>query len=146
PQGCLLTMTALEDCAAALKMDALEFFLKNVALTDRAEVYAEELRIAADLIGYRQKAHLRGDNARGPVKRGLGISMHTWGGLGHPSECDVTINSDGSVETQIGSQDLGVGNRTAINIVVAETLGLPLEMVKVELGRNSYPQSGASGG
>jgi xanthine dehydrogenase YagR molybdenum-binding subunit len=47
---------------------------------------------------------------------------------------------------KLGSQDLGVGNRTAINIVVAETLGLPLEAVTVEIGRNSYPRSGASGG
>ncbi|HEY0551871.1 MAG TPA: molybdopterin cofactor-binding domain-containing protein, partial [Verrucomicrobiae bacterium] len=52
----------------------------------------------------------------------------------------------GSVLTRIGSQDLGVGNRTAINIVVAETLGLPLEAVQVEIGKNSYPKSGGSGG
>lgn len=146
PQGCYLTMSALADTAAALKMDELDFFLKNIALTDRPQVYSEELKIAADLIGYKQKAHLRGQGGGGPIKRGLGISIHTWGGLGHPSDCEVTINQDGSVVTKIGSQDLGVGNRTAINIVVAETLGLPLEAVKVELGRNSYPQSGASGG
>jgi len=146
PQGCLLTMSALADCAAALKMDELDFFLKNAVLTDRPEVYADELKIAAELIGYRQKAHLRGQGGAGPVKRGLGVSMHTWGGLGHPSECDVTINADGSVVTRIGTQDLGVGNRTAINIVVSETLGLPLEAVKVEIGSNAYPPSGASGG
>jgi xanthine dehydrogenase YagR molybdenum-binding subunit len=146
PQGCFLTMSALDDCAAALKMDPLDFFLKNLALTDRADVYAEELKIAADLIGYKQKAHPRGDKTPGSIKRGIGMSMHTWGGLGHASECDVTINPDGSVETKIGSQDLGVGNRTAINIVVAETLGLPLEAIKVEIGKNSYPPDGASGG
>ncbi len=146
PQTCLLTMSAVADCAAALKMDELDFFLKNVALTDRPKVYAEELKIAADLIGYRQKAHPRGQGGLGPVKRGLGVSIHTWGGLGHPSDCEVTIHQDGSVVTKIGSQDLGVGNRTAINIVVAETLGLPLEAVLVELGRNSYPRSSASGG
>ncbi|MDA1274724.1 MAG: xanthine dehydrogenase family protein molybdopterin-binding subunit [Verrucomicrobia bacterium] len=146
PQGCFLTMSALEDAAAALNMDALDFFLRNVQLTDRPEVYAEELQIAADLIGYRRKAHLRGDKNAGPVKRGLGISMHTWGGRGHPSECDVTINSDGSVEAKIGSQDLGTGTRTVIDIVVAETLGLPLDAVKVSLGKNAYPASGASGG
>src|SRR3989440_12708299 len=65
PQGCFLTMSAMEDTAAALKMDALEFFLKNAALTDRAEVYTEELKIAADLIGYKQKAHLRGEGGAG---------------------------------------------------------------------------------
>ena len=146
PQGCFLTMSALADTAAALKMDELEFFLKNLQLTDRAAVYGEELKIAADLIGYKQKAHLRGEGGRGPIKRGLGMSIHTWGGLGHPSECDVTINPDGSVEAKMGSQDLGVGTRTSIAIVVAETLGLPLEAVKVDLGKNSYPPSGASGG
>src|SRR5205823_7749738 len=86
PQGCYLTMSALEDTAAALKMDALEFFLKNVELTDRAAVYTEELNIAADLIGYKQKAHLRGDKTSGPIKRGLGMSIHTWAGMGHKSE------------------------------------------------------------
>jgi len=146
PQACLVTMAAVDDTAAALKMDSLEFFLKNAALTDRAKIYTEELKIAADLIGYKQKAHLRGQGGPGPIKRGLGISMHTWGGLGHPSECEVTINQDGSVLARIGSQDLGVGTRTSINIVVAETLGIPLESVKVEIGKNSYPPSGASGG
>jgi len=61
PQACFLTMSALEDTAAVLKMDALEFFLKNLQFTKRGEVYAEELKIAADLIGYKQKAHPRGD-------------------------------------------------------------------------------------
>jgi len=146
PQGCFLTMSAMEDTAAALKMDALEFFLKNVQFTDRAAVYTEELNIAADLIGYKQKAHLRGDKTPGPIKRGLGMSIHTWGGMGHPSECDVTINADGSVESKIATQDLGVGTRTVIGMVIAETLGVPLEAVKVEIGKSEYPPSGGSGG
>jgi len=146
PQACFLTMSAMEDTAAALKMDALEFFLKNVQFTDRAQVYTEELNIAADLIGYKQKAHLRGDKTPGPIKRGLGMAIHTWGGRGHDSECDVTINADGSVEAKTASQDLGVGTRTVIAMVVAETLGLPVEAVKVEIGKSDYPQSGPSGG
>jgi xanthine dehydrogenase YagR molybdenum-binding subunit len=143
PQQCFLTMSAMADMAAALGMDELEFFQKNVAQTDRPEVYAEQLRIAADMIGYKQKAHLRGDKAAGPVRRGMGMSIHTWGGRGHDSNCDVTIKPDGSVDVQIGSQDLGTGTRTAIRIVVAETLGLPLEAVNVQIGRNTYPPSGA---
>jgi xanthine dehydrogenase YagR molybdenum-binding subunit len=146
PQGCYLTMAALADMAAALGMDELDFFLKNLQFTDRPKVYEDELKIAADLIGYKSKAHLRGDKTPGPIKRGLGLSIHTWGGRGHPSECDVTIHPDGSVEARIGTQDLGVGTRTSIAIVTAETLGLPLEAVKVFIGKNEYPQSGASGG
>ncbi|MEW6159911.1 MAG: xanthine dehydrogenase family protein molybdopterin-binding subunit [Verrucomicrobiota bacterium] len=146
PQNCYLTMAALADTAAALKIDELEFILKNLDLTARPEVYKEELEIAAQLIGYKQKAHLRGAAQPGPIKRGLGIGIHTWGGRGHPSECDVTINPDGSVEAKIGTQDLGTAARTCVGIVVAETLGLPLEAIKVEIGRNAYPRSGGSGG
>lgn len=146
PQNCFLTMSALADASAKLGMDELEFFKKNAALTDRPEVYLEELEIAAKLIDYKSKAHARGDKSSGPIKRGLGIGIHTWGGMGHPSECDVTINPDGSVEAKMGTQDLGVGTRTVIGMVVGETLGLPHTAVKVEIGRNAYPQSGASGG
>jgi len=153
PQLCFLTMSALADTAAELKMDELEFFLKNLQFVDPKmfggrgqEVYAEELKIAADLIGYKQKAHLRGAQSSGPIRRGLGMALHTWAGLGHASECDVTISPDGSVEAKLGSQDLGTGARTCVGIVVAETLGLPLNGVKVEIGRNDYPKSQGSGG
>ena len=58
----------------------------------------------------------------------------------------MTINPDGSVIASLGTQDLGVGTRTCVGIVVAETLGLPLNAVQVNIGRNSYPTSGGSGG
>jgi xanthine dehydrogenase YagR molybdenum-binding subunit len=146
PHACHLTMSAMEDAAAALGMDALEFFMKNLQFTPREAVYKEELEIAAEMIGYKNRAHPRGDTTPGPLKSGLGISIHTWGGGGHNSACDVTIHPDGSVVSRCGTQDLGTGTRTAIGIVVAETLGLPIEQVKVEIGRDSYPPSGASGG
>ncbi|HRI87434.1 MAG TPA: xanthine dehydrogenase family protein molybdopterin-binding subunit, partial [Candidatus Hydrogenedentes bacterium] len=146
PQACLITMAAIADLAAELKMDELEFFLKNVALTDRPEVYTEELKIAADMIGYKDKAHLRSNPTPGTLKRGLGIGIHTWGGIGNDSQTEVVINPDGAVSVSIGTQDLGVGTRTAVAIVAAETLGLPLDKVQANIGKNSYPPSGASGG
>jgi xanthine dehydrogenase YagR molybdenum-binding subunit len=146
PQACLVTMAALDDLAARLNMDPLEFFLKNLALAgEHASVYREELLKAAELMEWRKKWHPRGAE-RGTLRRGLGLSLHTWGGLGHPSNCRCTIHPDGSVEVALGSQDLGTGTRTVIGIVAAETLGLPLEAVRVEIGDNRYPPDGASGG
>jgi xanthine dehydrogenase YagR molybdenum-binding subunit len=147
PQGCLVTMSALEDLAAKLNMNALDFFMKNIEMTGpRAKVYADELKIAADLIGWGKNWHPRGDKSAGPIKRGLGLSLHTWGGGGHPSDCDITIQPDGSVELKMGTQDLGTGTRTCLNIIVADTLGLPMEAVKILIGDNAYPVSGPSGG
>lgn len=147
PQAALITMGALEDAAAAAGIDALEFFMKNVELTDRPDVYREELQIAADMIGYKEKAHARGEGpANGSIKRGIGMSIHTWGGQGHPSACDVSIHPDGSVDLKQGTQDLGTGTRTVVSMVVADTFGIPIDGVKANIGNNSYPASGPSGG
>ncbi|MGB9488224.1 MAG: xanthine dehydrogenase family protein molybdopterin-binding subunit [Terriglobia bacterium] len=147
PQAALLTMAALEDLAAKLNMDPLEFFSKNADLTgERADVYRQELRKAAELIDWEKNWHARGHQTPSSIKRGLGISLHTWGGRGHNSNCNVNIHPDGSVEVNLGSQDLGTGTRTVINIVAAETLGLPLEAIAVNIGDSKYPTDGASGG
>ena len=147
PQACAITMTALEDAAAAIGMDPYDFFMKNIELTgQRANIYADELKIGADLIEWKKNWHARGDKASGPIKRGLGLSIHTWGGGGHPSDCDLTIQPDGSIELKMGTQDLGTGTRTALNIIVADTLGLPMNMVKITIGDSRYPVSGGSGG
>jgi xanthine dehydrogenase YagR molybdenum-binding subunit len=147
PQLCVITMSAIEDVAAKIGMDPLEVFLKNVQLTGAlAKTYTEELQKAAQLMDWQKKWHRRGDKTPGAIKRGLGVSIHTWGGAGHASNCNCTINPDGSVEVSLGSQDLGTGTRTVINIVAAETLGLPLTGVKVNIGDSKYPPDGSSGG
>lgn len=152
PQGAAITMTALEDLAAARKTDPLDFFLKNLPLTARPtvtidfpKVYREELTIGADMIGWKKKWRPRGTTA-GPVKRGLGLSLATWAGSGHASQCMCIVNSDGTIELRIATQDLGTGTRTALTIVAAETFGIPMNLVTVKIGENTYPASGSSGG
>jgi xanthine dehydrogenase YagR molybdenum-binding subunit len=150
PQACLITMAALDDLAAELKMDPLDLFLKNIDKAGaRANVYRDELTKAAEMIEWKKLWRPRGEGAPGStktVKRGLGLSIHTWGGSGHNSDCDLTIHPDGSVEIKMGTQDLGVGTRTVLAIVAADTLGLPIEAIKVNIGDNRYPVSGGSGG
>ena len=147
PQAAVITWGPFEDLAAMLNRDPYDLLMQNIAMLGvRSNIYKEELQIAADLIGWKQNWHARGDKAAGPVKRGLGLSLHTWGGRGHNSACDITLQPDGSVELKMGTQDLGVGTRTALSIVVADTLGLPLEAVSVKIGDNQYPPSGGSGG
>lgn len=149
PQLNALTQTVMDDLAAKLGMDSYDFFLKNLKLvtTHRAPVYAEQMKIAAGLIDWKKKWHLHGKSPeKGPVKRGLGMAMHTWGGGAGPCTCTVKVHPDGSVESFVGSQDLGTGTRTVIAITLAETFGLPLSAVKVNLGSSKYPPSSGSGG
>ena len=147
PQAAVISMGALDDAAAKLGMDPLQFFLKNLDLTGtRRDTYREELGIAADLMDWKNKWRARGMNLSGNLARGLGLSLHTWGGRGHESHCDLSIHPDGSVDIKMGSQDIGTGTRTTIVIVAADTLGLPIEAINLYIGDTQYPPSGASGG
>lgn len=148
PQASFLTCAAVEDLAAKLGMDPIEVFVKNIeyAPEPRRESYVYQFKKAAELAEWSKRWHRRGDSGSGPVKRGLGVGICSWGGAGHASTCNAKINPDGSVDIELGSQDLGTGTRTIIAQVAAETLGLPVNAVKVKLGDNSLPPSNGSGG
>ena len=150
PQACAMTQTAYDDLAAKMKADSLDIFLRNLQNIDspeKASVYAEELRIAADLIDWRKHWHPHGEGTkRGSVVEGLGIGIHKWGGTANSSNCLLKVHPDGGVESYCGTQDLGTGTRTVCAMVLAETLGLPIDAVKVNIGSSTYPFSGASGG
>lgn len=149
PQGCAITQTVLDDLAAKMGKDSLEIFTANLvnATNGKAEVYAEQLKIGARLIDWRTHWHPHGKGpVKGSVVEGLGIGLHTWGGAGHASNCLLKIYPDGSVEASLGTQDLGSGTRTVCTMVVAETLGLPVSAVKLNIGSSKLPVSGPSGG
>jgi xanthine dehydrogenase YagR molybdenum-binding subunit len=146
PQAAVLTMCPLEDLAAKLNMDPYEFFLKNIELTRLPNIYRDEFPIAAELMGWKEKWHPRGQNISGHLARGVGLSLHTWGGRGHGSDCDLSIHPDGSVDIKMGTQDIGTGTRTCIAVVAADALGLQVDQIKLYIGDTLYPPSGGSGG
>ena len=150
PQACAITQTAYDDLAAKMGVSSLDIFTKNlinISSRQTAEVYAEELQLAAKLMDWNAKWHPHGKGPKnGSVVEGLGIGLHEWGGNANSSTCLLKIHPDGGVETYCGTQDLGTGTRTVCAMVVAETLGLQVENVKVNIGTSKYPFSGASGG
>jgi xanthine dehydrogenase YagR molybdenum-binding subunit len=145
PQASFLTCSALEDLAAKLKMDPVELFDKNLGLTPREELYRAQLHKAAELMDWKRRWHQRGAES-GTIRHGMGLALNTWGGGGHASNCQATINPDGTVLIELCSQDLGTGTRTIIMMVAAETLGLPLGAITLHIGDSVLPPSGGSGG
>lgn len=149
PQGCAMSLTAYDDVAAKLGIDSYDVFMRNLSTLpkDRAQLYAEEMKVAAGLMDWKTKWHPHGkSDAQGSIVSGLGMSIHTWGGGPHDSTCTVKVHPDGGVEIFLGSQDIGTGTRTVIAMVLAETFGLPVSAIKVNLGSSKYPTSGPSGG
>ena len=46
----------------------------------------------------------------------------------------------------MGTQDLGTGTRTCILMIAADTLGIPMDAIQLQIGDTTYPPSGGSGG
>jgi xanthine dehydrogenase YagR molybdenum-binding subunit len=134
PQGTFALELALEELAVQLDIDPLEFRLKNVHShpTDARESI---LQIGAERFGWHAKFQKHGTSP-GPIKKGVGLAMCTWNYGSGANTCRVrcTIHNDGSVEIATGTQDLGTGNRTAMAIVAAESLGIGVDLIQVSIG------------
>ncbi len=148
PQGCALMEAAMDDLADKLGMDPLEFRLKNLGEGDfRTPLYQGEVKMGAELIGWREKRKPRGQNGGGPIRHGLGMALHQWGGGGtRDKKVSCTINPDGSVELKAATQDIGTGARTILAIIAAEVLGLKPTDIISNIGNSSFPPGQPSGG
>ncbi len=148
PQGCAIMEAAMDDLADKLGIDPLEFRLKNLPDGDfKTPIYEAETKKGAELIGWKENRKSRGENGKGPIKRGFGMALHTWGGGGaQDKQVTCTINPDGSVELKSATQDIGTGARTILAIIAAEVLGLKPTDIKSNIGNSTFVPGQASGG
>ncbi len=142
PQACFAIESLVDELAYKIGMDPIEFRKKNL----KDPVYHRQLDRGAREIGWERRNKTPGGGA-GPLKRGMGCAVGTWGGGGN-NQCkvDVTIARDGSVTAAVGSQDLGTGTRTFIRAIVAEELGLKMNDVIEQIGSSKLGRANASGG
>ena len=158
PQALFALESHMEDIAADLGMDPLEFRRKNwTKVGDPLDVAAELGEGAAEMKfipvvtssgmdecvvqGQRAVAwHRRNDPAwvqpadRPNIRRGLGFAMCMHGsaisGL-DMGGASIKINDDGSFNLLIGATDLGTGADTILAQMAAEVLGVPTAEVVV---------------
>ena len=145
PQGCFVTEVLMDELADRIRMDPMEFRLKNLPALAPNAMWAKYFPMGAERINWKSR-HATGDPTPGPIKRGLGCSANRWGGAGQGARAHCEIGSDGSVVMRCGTQDIGTGNRTIMAMVVAETLGLEVSQVTIELGDSNHPFAPGSGG
>ncbi|MFX4222599.1 MAG: xanthine dehydrogenase family protein molybdopterin-binding subunit [Thalassobaculum sp.] len=90
----------------------------------------------------------KSDSERAGKLRGFAIGTHmhaTGGSVAERSE--VRALPDGSVVVRTGTQDSGQGHRTALAMVAAEVLEIPVERIRVEQGDSDFlTKGGGTGG
>jgi xanthine dehydrogenase YagR molybdenum-binding subunit len=146
PQSCFITEIVVDELADRLKIDPLELRLRNLPPEAENAQWARYFKMGAERIGWSNR-HSTGDQTAGPIKRGLGCAANRWAGGGtRQTRANCVINPDGSVVSEIGTQDIGTGTRTIVAMVTAETMGLPLEAVRAAIGDSNHPFAPGSGG
>jgi xanthine dehydrogenase YagR molybdenum-binding subunit len=142
PQGAFALEATMDELAAKLHMDPVEFRRLN----DPSEVRRKEFEIGAERIGWKNRDARRATKDPA-IRRGVGVGAAVWYNTGGPGyKAAVTVHRDGSAELEHGVQDLGTGSRTMVAIVAAEELGLPLDRVSVRIGDTALPVGPESGG
>jgi len=142
PQASFAVESLMDELAYKIKMDPVAFRKKNL----RDVVYHRQLDRGAKEIGWERRNPIAGGN-QGPLKRGMGCAVGTWGGGGNDQcKVDVTVSRDGSVLVAVGTQDLGTGTRTFTRAIVAEEFGLQITDVTEQIGNSKLGGANSSGG
>ncbi len=135
----------LEDIAKKLKLDPIEIRRKNLVQVGYVEPLSQNKIMSCgirecidkgrELIKWDEKKSLYKKQS-GDKRRGLGVACFSYASGTYPVALELAgarlvLNQDGSVQLQIGATDTGQGSDTVFAQMVAEVLGLPMDMVHV---------------
>ncbi len=147
PQVTVAAEATMDALADRLGLDPVEIRRRNL-LDDRSRVTCTGQRLrgpvlareclerAVEASGW--EAFHRRPPVQGPSRRGMGIALTMYGcNLHHGgqrldrSSAVVILQADGSVVARVGLTDMGQGNLTAVQTIVAQALGVAPARVQV---------------
>lgn len=151
--GLLALESAMDELAHALNMDPIELRIRNEPAVDpeRNVPYSERRVVECLREGARRFKWERRQQQPGTVRDGrwlvgfgvaAAIRVHPQG----PAKARVRLAPDSTCVVLSDMTDIGTGTYTVLAQVAAERLGLPVDQVRVELGRSDLPASWGSGG
>jgi len=144
-QAFFVLEAALDELAAKLEMDPLELRLKNAKREGDKLPNGETAQIGLVDVIEAAKRHPLYTAAKAEGE-GVGVAVGGWGGAYGAAATLCRVEPDGSLTVQIGTVDIS-GSSTGLALLAAETFGVPLEKVQVELGDTaSAPQGPVAGG
>jgi xanthine dehydrogenase YagR molybdenum-binding subunit len=151
--GMFALESAMDEMAVGLKMDPIEFRLRNYAESDPHEnkpFASKALRACYDqgakVFGWNKRSADPRSMRDGNTLIGWGVATSTYPTNRMPSSVKVRMDRAGNVVVQCATQDLGTGTYTVMTQVAADTLGMPMQRIRFELGDSDLPPAPVSGG
>jgi CO/xanthine dehydrogenase Mo-binding subunit len=140
PQGFFGIQSMMDDVAHQLRIDPVEFALKNMSRMARDETpytnytLEECVRKGADLFNWAARRQTTPGSDPGPIKRGAGMTYMLFrSGLGMSSAV-LRLDAKGEYTLFVGVTDVGAGAKTTLGLIAAEALDVPLAKVHVVWG------------
>jgi xanthine dehydrogenase YagR molybdenum-binding subunit len=145
--------SALDELAYKLNIDPIELRLKNYSDVDQernlpysSKSLAECYKQGAARFGWSKRTMTPRSMREGNELIGFGMATATYPVHRMPSSARATLESDGLLLVQAGSQDIGTGTWTVMPQIAADAIGVPITKVKFQSGDTRFPATPVSGG
>jgi xanthine dehydrogenase YagR molybdenum-binding subunit len=144
---------AMDELAVRLGMDPIELRMKNYAevypgrnVPYSSKTLAESYRLGAERFGWSRRNPKPGSVKDGDWLVGMGMATAVYPGHRSRSSAKVRLQADGTAQVSLATEDLGTGMWTVVAIFGAQSLGLPIERVRPEIGDSALPPAPVAGG
>lgn len=154
--GSFALESAIDEMAYALKMDPVEFRIKNEPAKDpsngrpwSSRATVECLKRGAEMIGWKNRKQEPRQNRNGEYLVGYGVAIGSYPSRQSPTSTMLKLSRKGddvTASVELAASDIGTGTHTIIAQTAAETLGLPMSKVAVKIGDSTLPPAAGSVG
>lgn len=151
--GMLSLEVAMDELAEQLGLDPIELRLINEPETDPETGKPFSIRQLRECMvqggerfGWDKRNPTPGQVRDGRYLVGMGMAAAIRGNFLLPAKAGVKISADGTILLRQGMTDIGTGTYTILAQITAETMGVPMTQVKIEIGDSDMPPAPGSGG
>ncbi len=151
--GMLSLECAMDELAEQLNLDPIELRLRNepeshpeTGAPFSARQLVECMTDGAQRFGWSARQAQPRMTREGRYWVGMGMATAIRGNFLLPARASMRVDPDGTVTVLQGMTDIGTGTYTILAQITAETMGVPLSQVRVEIGDSGFAPAPGSGG
>ena len=145
---------AMDELAHKIDIDPVEFRLRNYADFNENENrpwsskrLRECYKRGAEKFGWSKRNRKPGSmRATDGSQIGVGMATAIYPAGQQKAGATAILNKDGTVIVRSATHEIGTGTYTAMSQFAADTLGIPIEKVRFELGDSQFPEAPNNGG
>lgn len=145
--------SAMDELACAANVDPVLLRLRNYADVDpdtelpfSSKALRECYELGAEKFGWSERRPQPRSMRDGRFLIGMGMATATYPMNRNSASAHARIGADGIVLVQSATGELGTGSYTVFSQIAADTLGVPIDRIRFELGDTDLPEAPISAG